>query len=207
MKNSHGQKEILVNSVIEEEEIAEMKGYSVGQGQGQVSVRLVLGQGQDRVRLGLGQGQVRVRLGLGQNQVRVRLGLGQGLGMHGRGTQLWGGVIEGWFWPMGSNPTFDPTQCLNYSIYMCMFIYPNPPRLFPSSQCYRRNSRDEGLGQVRLGWVRLGQARLGQVRLGQVSLDQVRLSQCQVRDAWQRSTLSVVFMYSKVQFQSQCREK
>jgi hypothetical protein len=32
MKNSRGSKEILVNSVIEEEEIAEMKGYSVGKG-------------------------------------------------------------------------------------------------------------------------------------------------------------------------------
>jgi hypothetical protein len=36
-----------------------------------------------------------------------------------------GGVIEGWVWPMGPNPTFDPTQCLNnLSVYVYLLQSP-----------------------------------------------------------------------------------
>ncbi len=55
-------------------------------------------------------------------------------------------------WPMGPNPTFDPTQCLNY--YMCMFIYSNLPRLFLAHSVIEEIA--EMKGYSRLGLVRLG---------------------------------------------------
>jgi hypothetical protein len=61
-----------------------------------------------------------------------------------------GGRVEGWVWPHGLNPTFDPTQCLSY-----LYVY-GSRGLFSCKQCTVKEEKAAMKGYSRLGWVRLG---------------------------------------------------
>jgi hypothetical protein len=59
-------------------------------------------------------------------------------------------TVEGWVWPHGPNPTFDPTQCLSTVIYMCpvCLFTPFPEGFFLVNSVIEEKAKIKGYSRL-----------------------------------------------------------